>query len=471
MEKLTNKTLTNIYQSIVRIQSHIAEFNLIQPYKSLNDAQSIGTGFFINTKGYILTCAHVVLNSVKIWITIPSNGKDIYTAEVISFYPEMDIAILRMVDINNKYFLNLGNSDNIVPGEAVNAIGYPLGQDKLKFTKGIISGRQDNSIQTDTPLNPGNSGGPLMNDNNEVIGINFAGISPDKSDGVGFVIPINLFKSVKDKMLSNKYKILYKPTMGIEYQHINDEIQRYYNMNKLTGVLVKNISQNSKLNQHVEQNDIILKMDNYDLDNFGESKVKWNNEKVSIHNILPRYNIDDIVKLEIWKHKTKKKKIIKYKLQSSKDIFKIIEKYPYFEDIKYLVFGGLILVELTLNHIVTFSDTLPYLSKYTNLINRDYPAIIITNIFPGSKLNELNVLNNGDILTKINNKSVCTIPDCIDTIKTLVFKEGIIKFENNTSNIAILSLETILKEEEILSKNFQYPLSDIYNTLVKKMNK
>ena len=462
------ENLTNIYQSIVRIQSHIAEFNFLQPYKSLNDVQSIGTGFFINDKGYILTCAHVVSNSVKIWITIPSLGKDIYNAKVISFYPEMDMAILRTTDIKIKHFLNLGNSDNIIPGETVNAIGYPMGQDKMKFTKGIISGRQDNSIQTDTPLNPGNSGGPLMNENNEVIGINFAGMSPENSENIGFVIPINLFKSVQKKMLSNKYKILYKPTMGIEYQHINDEIQLYYKMNKHTGVLVKTISKHSTLNKHLESMDIILKIDDYDLDNFGEARVEWNNEKVSINNILPRYNIDDTIKLEIWKHKTHRKKTINYQLQSSKDIFRIIEKYPYFEDIPYLVFGGLVLVELTLNHIVQFIDKLPYLSKYTNLINRDEPAIIITNIFPGSKLNQLNVLNNGDILTKINNININTIEECINIIKKNVYNDSIIKYETHSSSIAIVSLDTILKEEEILSQNFHYPLSDIYHTLVAK---
>ena len=463
------ENLTNIYQSIVRIQSHIAEFNFLQPYKSLQDAQSIGTGFFINDTGYILTCAHVVSNSVKIWITIPSLGKDIYTAQVISFYPEMDIAILKTADIKIKHYLELGNSDNIIPGETVNAIGYPMGQDKLKFTKGIISGRQDNSIQTDTPLNPGNSGGPLMNVNNEVIGINFAGLSPEKSENVGFVIPINLFKSVQNKMLSNKYKILYKPTMGIEYQNINAEIQLHYKMNKQTGVLVKNISKNSTLHKYLEPKDIILGIDNYDLDNFGEATVEWNNEKVSINNILPRYNIDDTIKLQIWKHNTQCKKTIKYKLQSSKDIFRIIEKYPYFEDIDYLVFGGLVLVELTLNHIVQFIDNLPYLSKYTDLINREKPAVIITNIFPGSKLNQLNVLKSGNILTKINNKNVTTIDECINVIKKNVYKDGIIKFENNTSSMAILSLDTILKEEEFLSNNFHYPLSDIYHILVKKL--
>jgi len=463
--------LDNIYKSIVRIQSHIAEFNFIQPYKSLHDAQSIGTGFFINNKGYILTCAHVVSNSVKIWITIPSFGKDIYIAKVISFYPEMDIAILKTTDIKIKNFLKLGNSDNIFPGETVNAIGYPMGQDKVKFTKGIISGRQDNSIQTDTPLNPGNSGGPLMNEKNEVIGINFAGISPEKSENVGFVIPINLFKSVQKKMLSNKHTILYKPAMGIEYQHINDEIQHYYKMNKQTGVLVKNISKNSTLYKYLEPKDIILKIDDYDLDNFGEANVEWNNEKVAINNILPRYNIDDTIKLEIWKHQTHNRKTIKYKLQSSKDIFSIIEKYPYFEDIHYLVFGGLVLVELTLNHIVQFIDNLPYLSKYTNLVNRDEPAIIITNIFPGSKLNQLNVLNNGDILTKINNKNVTTIEECINIIKQKVSNDGIIKFESNRSSIAILSLDTILKEEEFLSQNFHYPLSEVYHFLVKKKSK
>ena len=134
--------MDKIFNSLVRIQSQGYQYNWLEPFKPLEEAVGVGTGFFVNSEGYILTCAHVIDNSVKIWVSIPSNGLDKYDAEIISFYPEQDIAVIKILNYKNKIdYLKLGNSDEIEPGEDVMALGYPLGQDKLKITKGIISGR------------------------------------------------------------------------------------------------------------------------------------------------------------------------------------------------------------------------------------------------------------------------------------------------------------------------------------------
>ena len=126
--------MDKIFNSLVRIQSQGYEYNWIEPFKPLQEAVGVGTGFFVNDKGYILTCAHVISDSVKIWVSIPSNGLDKYDSEIISFYPEQDIAIIKILNYNHKInYLQLGNSDTITPGEDVMAIGYPLGQDKLKI--------------------------------------------------------------------------------------------------------------------------------------------------------------------------------------------------------------------------------------------------------------------------------------------------------------------------------------------------
>ena len=455
--------IKNIYKSIVRIKTQIAEFNWIQPYKSLNDSQSIGTGFFIDNKGHIITCAHVVSDSVKVWVSIPSLGKDNYEIDIISYYPELDLALLKIKDFTTKYFLKLGNSDKITPGESVNAIGYPLGQDKLKFTKGIISGRQDNNIQTDTPLNPGNSGGPLINSKGEVIGVNSSGVSPEKSENVGFAIPINLFETVYTTMKQNK--LIYLPSLGLEYQPINNDIREYYKMGGKTGVLIKKISKHSKLYNSIEPKDILYKIDDAIIDNYGECYVEWNNEKIPINNILPRYKVGDKIKLEVWKHKTFKSVTMNHILQSTKEVYRIIEKYPYFEPIHYLVFGGMVVVELTLNHIEMLSEVLPHLNRYIEIQNREQPKLLITTIYPGSQLSKLNIFNIGDLLVKVNDKEVHTIKDYMESI--LNNKQEIITFETNKLNISIINKKNILEEELFLSTNFHYPLSELYNKLIK----
>ena len=198
--------MDNIFSSLVRIQSQGYQFNWLEPFKPLEESVGVGTGFFINSKGYILTCAHVINNSSKIWVSVPSNGLDKYDAEIVSFYPEQDMAIIKIInykkDIN---YLKVGDSDKIIPGEDVIAVGYPLGQDKLKITKGIISGRESGLIQTDTPLNPGNSGGPLLDKSYKVLGINSSAYKAEDAENVGFAIPINTAKRVIPSLISKKY--------------------------------------------------------------------------------------------------------------------------------------------------------------------------------------------------------------------------------------------------------------------------
>ena len=147
-----------------------------------------------------MTCSHCVENTNKIYIEIPYEGLKRYEAHILKICPEHDIAILKTNSYKNKYFLNLLPFDkfyDIEIGKNVKAIGFPLGLTNLKITDGVISGRNDGKIQTTAPLNPGNSGGPLMC-GDYVIGIN-SSIIKDSSN-IGFAIPILYYHII------NKYK-------------------------------------------------------------------------------------------------------------------------------------------------------------------------------------------------------------------------------------------------------------------------
>ena len=155
---------------------------------------SQGTGFFITDEGYIVTNAHILTGAHFANIYTYDNQK--YRASLIGYDSEIDIALLK---INNSFSkLNLGDSDNVRVGEKVIAIGNPLG---LSFTatEGIISARDrtgsnnlDYYFQTDVSLNPGNSGGPLINTKGEVIGINNFKISG--AENIGFALESNYIK-------------------------------------------------------------------------------------------------------------------------------------------------------------------------------------------------------------------------------------------------------------------------------------
>jgi putative serine protease PepD len=200
-------------------------------------AADTGSGFFIDSNGYILTNNHVIESAAtsggQIKVTL-SSGES-YPANVIGRAPEYDIAVLK-IDVSSAPALTFGNSEKVVVGDSVIAIGSPLGLAGT-VTSGIISAKDRavstgsstqssfiNAIQTDAAINPGNSGGPLVDMTGAVIGINSAIASLDTTStfassqsgsiGLGFAIPINQAKKVADQLIKTG-KATY-PVVGVK---------------------------------------------------------------------------------------------------------------------------------------------------------------------------------------------------------------------------------------------------------------
>ena len=140
-----------IKDTVVQVFSQIANFNWVEPYKTPNQGQATGTGFFINERGDIATNAHVVDEAKAVTIQIPSFGKRIFDVEIVGVSPDRDMAILRLHDnevedikkvLGKIPYLELGNSDEIKRASEVMTLGYPLGQQSLKSTTGVVSGRE-----------------------------------------------------------------------------------------------------------------------------------------------------------------------------------------------------------------------------------------------------------------------------------------------------------------------------------------
>lgn len=174
-----------INPAIVCIDSHVS------------NGVSCGTGCIIDKRGIILTSAHVLEDDSNIVVTM-SNGQD-YTARIMTKLGEKkDIALLKIDVPRDLKTVKMGNSEKVKVGQKVLAIGNPFGFTGT-LTQGIISriDYEKNRLQTDAAINPGSSGGPLLNKDGEIIGINQAIYNPDNNIsniGIGFAIPINLVK-------------------------------------------------------------------------------------------------------------------------------------------------------------------------------------------------------------------------------------------------------------------------------------
>ncbi|MBF2062819.1 MAG: trypsin-like peptidase domain-containing protein [Calothrix sp. C42_A2020_038] len=193
--------------AVVRIDSARS----IQSPSSFNGrrvARGTGSGFIFRRDGLILTNAHVVGGADRVTVTLKDGRR--YPGRVLGEDRSMDVAVVQ-IQASNLPTVNMGNSDQLRPGEWAIAIGNPLGLDNT-VTVGIISGtgrnsrnigargRDINFIQTDAAINPGNSGGPLLNQRGQVIGINTAIIQG--AQGLGFAIPINQAQQIANQLIA-----------------------------------------------------------------------------------------------------------------------------------------------------------------------------------------------------------------------------------------------------------------------------
>lgn len=235
-----------------------------------------GTGFIVRGDGLIVTNKHVVLDVEASYTIIAGNGTK-YLAEVLARDPFQDLAILK-VEAQGLPTAVLGDSDSLEIGQTVVAIGNALGEFSNSVSKGIISGlsrsftvssevlseRLENVIQTDTAINSGNSGGPLLNLRGEVIGINSA-VAPG-AQNVGFAIPINRAKKAfRDIELHGR--ITY-PYLGMRYVIVDDELRTARNLSVDYGALaVSNAGEPAVLADSpaakagLKEDDIILEVD------------------------------------------------------------------------------------------------------------------------------------------------------------------------------------------------------------------
>ena len=252
------------------------------------EAEGMGSGFIINTDGYILTNYHVIEGATEVTVTL-SDGQEV-TASVVNYDSDQDVAMIKInEDVEVPGVVELGDSDALQPGEEVLAIGNPLSKElSSTLTKGIVSalnrsietqtGVSTNLIQTDTAINSGNSGGPLINTKGEVIGINTLKAS-DGAEGIGFAIPIN---DVKVKIDSLSKPIL---NLGVSIRVIDESIAKQLNMEE--GLYVVEVNEFSPAEKAgLKGGDLIVKADGKRIKTFEElQEIKNSKEEGDSINI------------------------------------------------------------------------------------------------------------------------------------------------------------------------------------------
>lgn len=280
--------------------------------------QGLGSGYIISPDGYIVTNDHVAGNASEITVTLTDGSH--YKAEIVGTDPTSDICLLK-IDGKNLPYLELGNSDDVIIGEWVIALGNPFGlfelNDKPTVTVGVISATgmnlepinnryYINMLQTDAAINGGNSGGPLVNSLGEVIGMNtliFTAGGVQGNIGLGFAIPINKVKRIVTE-LKEKGSIDRDFQIGMSIQSIDEGIARYYDLKSTKGVIVTRVVPNSPADEAgIKTGDIILEVEGY----------KINNEQ-TIFGVFQEFRVGQTITLKILRDNnelTKRMRLVK----------------------------------------------------------------------------------------------------------------------------------------------------------------
>jgi serine protease Do len=300
---------TAITRAIEKVSPAVASINVIQvkefqtsplfndpffrnffPYELHRErVKSSGSGVVVSPDGYVITNYHVIENALEIIVTLP--GGEEYEAEIIGTDRMTDLSILKLAGRNFPY-AEIGNSDELMIGEWVVALGNPYGlfdvNDQPSATAGIVSalnmdfgkveaGRTyQDMIQTDAAINPGNSGGPLVNSLGQVIGINtfiFTGSGYSQgSIGIGFAIPINKAKTIAEELkVSGRIDRSY--ATGLQVQPINERIARYLDIPFTRGVIVVEVEPNSTADRvGIKAADVIVSVNGERVNNANDIK-------------------------------------------------------------------------------------------------------------------------------------------------------------------------------------------------------
>ncbi len=243
---------------VVQITSTTAPRTTVDPFFGFQTEQpaqqALGSGFVIDKAGHIVTNYHVVEGAQQIEVSF--SNQDTYKATLVGTDPSTDLAVLQ-VDVSSRALtpLALADSDGVRVGDPVVAIGNPFGLDRTA-TAGIVSALQrnvtapngsniDHVIQTDAPINQGNSGGPLLNARGEVVGVNSQISSPNGGGnvGIGFSVPANTVKSVAGQLI--RLGKVDRAYLGLYARPLEPEVASLFRLPVDTGLLVERVEQGS----------------------------------------------------------------------------------------------------------------------------------------------------------------------------------------------------------------------------------
>lgn len=528
--KMWSKIQKEYRNSVFQIITSSAEYSVLRPYLTPNESAMSGSGFLIDVeRGLVISNAHVVENAISIVGRCPLLfGRDI-TLRLISICREKDLSLLQIIGddlslIKSKGKLKsfiLGDSFKLTEMTEVVSIGYPLGQDGIKFTQGVISGFQhsidevddvlnrleDTStfIQITCPINRGNSGGPLVDVNGKVVGVCAAGVL--ESQNVGYAIPSNTVAALITEMIKPVDKwdksptlfeitemglsvltpiggeeicytsgeciktpnIIKPPKLNIKWCSTSkDLLHHFFSQSDIEGVLITKVYPDSVFFEELRKGDLLCKMcvkfDNGKkficgmIDSYGTSSVDGIDRRLTIKDFLDVCQINFDMEISV----------LRKKESGEVECHTFIKKWEknVFEgccyELEYLHFSPIdyeILGGICFSNLsLKAAEEVPSLRRFLHNEGRYSSRVFINQIFSGSEISSVGCFKEGSVLISVNDIEVLTLTDLRRECEKIIKKNENIKFVDENGNVFVYVCEKLISDTQ--SVKIAYSLDD-----------
>lgn len=514
--------------SVVQIFVTRGDYNILEPYATPVIREARGSGFLITNEGHILTNAHVVAGLIRCFVRAEQSENQNIRVELLAICPNKDVAMLKChsedLGLLGEYEpMEFTDDHRLDPMSKVMAIGYPLGRERIKFTEGITSGYETSDaegdsgpqsyIQIDAALNPGNSGGPLVNEEGKVVGINSAGIPSAIAQNTNFAIPTRVVLSVTRELFSREFdsnlrKIVEPTSLGMTFQRITKahfEQIGFTEESDMIGLRIKDVIPGCPFKE-IKSGDILRAISYadpynheaaFDIANYRDGQcircgdkpdteievsstdtirlfVDGNYEKeseftagrkVSLKEMMDGIPIDTPLTLEIIRPSIKGS--AKQKIATTKGIFrsievmKIVKVYPPIDQLDYLLFGGAIWVPLNANLVEALATT-KYICEFQAFDKRYQRRIIVTRIFPMTDIATMESINPTESITKIDNIPVETLEGMKNALLASAKRGKYVTITLHSGKEIVLNIKRSLTQDMEIRKQFGIP-EDIFS--------
>ena len=385
-----------------------------------------GSGFFVkynDLEGYIVTNAHVVRNAVKIEISSMLTSEERFEAEIVGLVKQLepDVALIKLSEkeltrfkklaIQPIEYLELREGSSPSRGEAIKAIGYPLGMAEPNITGGeitnFISGSEFSSERyvTNAAINPGNSGGPSINEDGKVVGVNTAVIV--NAENIGFITPASFVKIIIENLI-----LLNEPKfagIGGKLQKNSENFNPLLKQGQAKGVIISQVISNGFLEAaKLQARDVILSINGIEFDRHG---IVIGKEGLYRHT-----NIFDVMKLvpigeEVIINYLRAGEIHQTQAQAMPNPEKGIISNPILSERSFLEIFGMIVQPLSFEIIQAIQEVDPYAQiEMLKILDRDKPMLVVTHIHQGTQTDEME-WPLGELIIKANDQEIHTLEE------------------------------------------------------------